>query len=387
LIERLKALLVKVISMTYRRAFDLPLHDGRAPRWLYERMVKLAKCVLAIVVDEYGPLGLLERIADPLWFQALACALGYDWDSSGTTTVTCAAIKEALREKELGVRACGGKGKASRLTPQEIVSVCKSYRMEDEVSSFVRISRLVAKIDTSAIQAGYQLYHHTFFIAEDGSWAVIQQGMRPLERFARRFHWLSTELKSFSEEPHKGIVGSVVHNRVLNLTDKESSEARRLCVDIAREGPEKVSRLLKTAVAKTRGPLDAWLQRQDVMDVEVYELPRFVNWLALERALQLSPSSFEELLLIEGMGPLTIRSLALIAELIFGAKLSWRDPVKYSFAFGGKDGVPHPVDVKRMDEAISFLEGAVDKSSVNWREKREALRRLASLAIRLPRST
>jgi hypothetical protein len=373
--------------MTYRRAFDLPLHDGRAPRWLYERMVRLAKCVLTIIVDEYGPSGLLERIADPLWFQALACALGYDWDSSGTTTVTCSAIKEALREKDLGVKACGGKGKASRLTPQEIVCVCKSYGMEDEASSFVRISRLVAKIDTSAIQAGYQLYHHTFFVAEDGSWAVIQQGMRPLERLARRFHWLSTELKSFSEEPHKGIVGSVVHSHVLNLTDRESSEARKLCIDVAKEGPERVKRLLKAAMTKIRGPLDAWLQRRDVVDVEVHKLPRFVNWLALERALELSPLSFEELLLIEGMGPLTIRGLALIAELIFGAKLSWRDPVKYSFAFGGKDGVPHPVDVKRMDEAIGFLEGAIDKSNVDWREKREALRRLATLAAMLPRST
>jgi hypothetical protein len=211
--------------------------------------------------------------------------------------------------------------------------------------------------------------------------------MRPLEGFARRFHWLSTELKSFSEEPHKGIVGSVVHSRVLNLTDRESSEARELCVDIAKEGPEKVRRLLKAATTKVRGPLDAWLQRRDVVDVEVYKLPRFVNWLALKQALQLSPSSFEGLLLIEGMGPQTIRSLALIAELIFGAKLSWRDPVRYSFAFGGKDGVPHPVDVKRMDEAIGFLEGAVDKSNVDWRERREALRRLAGLATRLPRST
>jgi len=373
--------------MVYRKAFDLPLHDGKAPKWLYERIARLAKCVLAIIVDEYGPSGLLEKIADPLWFQALACALGYDWDSSGTTTVTCSAIKRALMEKELGVRACGGKGKASRLTPQEIICVSKSYGMEDEASNFVRISRLVAKIDTSAIQAGYQLYHHTFFIAENGSWAVIQQGMRPVERFARRFHWLSTELKSFTEEPHKGIVGDVVHDHVLNLTDKESSEARRLCVDIAKEGPKKVGRLIKAATAKVRGPLDAWLQRQGVVDIEVYKLPRFVNWLALEQAYHFSPSSFEELLLIEGMGPLTIRSLALIAELIFGAKLSWKDPVKYSFAFGGKDGVPHPVDVNRMDEVIGFLEGAIDKSNIDWREKREALRRLASLAARLPRST
>lgn len=373
--------------MVQRKAFDLPLHNGRAPKWLYERMVKLAGCVLAIIVDEHGPRGLLERIADPLWFQALACALGYDWDSSGTTTVTCAAIKETLQKEDLGVRACGGKGRTSRLTPQEIVYACKFYDMEDLAHDLVKVSRLVAKVDTSAIQAGYQLYHHTFFIAEDGSWAVIQQGMRPEEKYARRFHWLSTELKSFCEEPHKGIVGSVVHDYVLNLTAKECGEARAICVEVAREGPQKVSKLIKAATAKVRGPLDQWLQRRDVVNIEVYELPRFVNWPALEKALQVSPSSFEGLLLIEGMGPLTIRSLALIADLIFGAKLSWRDPVKYSFAFGGKDGVPHPVDLKRMDQAISFLEEAVDKANVGWREKREALRRLAGLATRVHSSS
>ncbi|MDH5815642.1 MAG: DUF763 domain-containing protein [Candidatus Nezhaarchaeales archaeon] len=373
--------------MVCRKALDLPLHDGRAPRWLYERMVKLAGCVLAIIVDEHGPIGLLERIADPLWFQALACALGYDWDSSGTTTVTCAAIKEALQKRDLGVRACGGKGRTSRLTPQEIVSICKLYDMEERAQDLVKVSRLVAKVDTSAIQAGYQLYHHTFFIAEDGSWAVVQQGMRPEEMHARRFHWLSTELRSFCEEPHKGIVGDIVHSHVLNLVDKESREARAICVELAGEGPQKVSRLIKAATARARGPLDQWLQRHDVVDIEVYKLPKFVNWSALERAFQVKPTSFEELLLIEGMGPLTVRSLALIADLIFGAKLSWRDPVKYSFAFGGKDGVPHPVDLKRMDEAISFLEGAVDKANIDWKEKREALRRLAGLAMRIHNSS
>lgn len=362
-----------------RRAFDLPLHDGKAPRWLYERMVRLASCILAIIIDEYGPRGFLERVADPLWFQALACTLGYDWDSSGTTTVTCAAIKKALRNRELGVKACGGKGKTSRLTPQEIVEVCKLYDIEIYASSLVKASRLVAKIDTSAIQAGYQLYHHMFFIAEDGSWAVVQQGMR--EKYARRFHWLSTELNNFSEEPHSGIVGDTVHQSVLNLTDKESREARKLCVEVAKEGPERVKKLLRVAYTKIRGPLDQWLQREGTVNIDVYRLPQTVNWTALEEALRLSPSSFEELLLIDGMGPLTIRSLALIANLIFEAKLSWRDPVKYSFAFGGKDGIPHPVDVKRMDEAIGFLEAAVDKANVDWKEKREALRRLAGLLV------
>ena len=365
--------------MASRATIDLPLHDGRVPRWLYDRMVKLAECILAIIVDEYGPRGLLERIADPLWFHALSCTLGYDWDSSGTTTVTCAAIKEALQRREIGVKVCGGKGRTSRLTPQEIPAVCKLYDLESEAPKLVKISKLVAKIDTSAIQAGYQLYHHAFFIAEDGSWAVVQQGMRPEEKYARRFHWLSTEVKSFSEEPHKGIVGNVVHQNVLNLVDRESREAREVCVEVAREGPEKVKRLLKAALTKVKGPLDRWIQRQTAIAVEAYKLPRTVNWYALEQALQVSPSSFEELLLIEGMGPLTIRSLAFIADLIFGAKLSWRDPVRYAFAFGGKDGIPHPVDTKRMDEAIRFLAEAVDKANVKWREKREALRRLTGL--------
>ncbi len=365
--------------MASRATIDLPLHDGRVPRWLYDRMVKLAECILGIIVDEYGVKGLLERMADPLWFQAFACTLGYDWDSSGATTVTCAAIKEALSKRDLGVKACGGKGKASKLTLQEIPVVCKLYGFEDQAQSFIKISKLVAKVDTAAIQAGYQLYHHTFLIAEDGSWAVIQQGMRPEEGYARRFHWLSSEVKSFVEEPHKGIIGNVIHQNVLNLIDRESREARRICIELAGEGPERIKRLLRAALSRVKGPLDMWIQRQGAITIEAYKLPQKVNWQALEEALRIRPSSFEELLLIEGMGPLTIRSLALIADLIFGAKLSWRDPVKYAFAFGGKDGVPHPVDVKRMDEAIRFLMNAVDKAKVGWKEKREALRRLTGM--------
>lgn len=368
--------------MATRAAIDLPLHDGRAPRWLYNRMVRLAECILAIIVDEYGVRGLLARLADPLWFQALACCLGYDWDSSGTTTVTCAALKEALSKRELGVKACGGKGKASRRTIQEIPVVCRHYGFEDYSSKLVEASRLVAKVDTSAIQAGYQLYHHVMFICEDGSWAVVQQGMRVQDRYARRFHWLSTDMRSFVEEPHKGIVGDIVHSNVLNLVDKDSREARSLCVDLAREGSARVRRYLKELSRRVKGPLDKWISSATV-DVEVHQLPQNVNWEALERAVEVNPKGFEELLLIEGMGPLTIRGLALIAELIFGAKLSWRDPVRYSFAFGGKDGVPYPVNVKAMDEAIRFLSDAVDKAKVDSQEKLAALRRLGGMMKRV----
>ncbi|MDI9620030.1 MAG: DUF763 domain-containing protein [Candidatus Nezhaarchaeota archaeon] len=365
--------------MVKKAVIDLPLHEGKAPRWLYDRMVRLAEPIISMMADEHGPTGLLERISDPLWFQALSCALGYDWDSSGTTTVTCAALKKALSRVDVGVKACGGKGRASRLTVQEVPYVCELYGFECAAPSLIRVSRLVAKVDTAAVQAGYNLYHQTLFIAEDGSWSVVQQGMRADGGYARRFHWLSLDVRDFVEEPHKGIVGDAVHRNVLNLVDKDSREARRACVDIAVEGPERAKRLFREAFSKLKGPLDLWIDRQSTVEVEEHRIPRFVNWQALERALEVGASSFEELLLVEGMGPLTIRSLALIAELIFGAKLSWRDPVKYAFAFGGKDGVPHPVDVKRMEEAISFLSQAVEEARLDHGEKLAALRRLSKL--------
>ena len=312
----------------------LPLHGGRAPAWLFRRMKELAKPVLSSVVSEYGRRGLLERLADPHWFQALGCVLGYDWHSSGVTTVLTAALKEALQEEDLGVRIAGGKGKASLKTPQELSTIAEEFGLDP--SPLIRASRLSAKVDNSALQDGFDLYHHAFILTEEGEWAVVQQGMNPSLRMARRYHWLGSRVESFVVEPHHAII-SETRVKVLNLVARESEGVRRASLDLVKEGTARLKRLME--------------------EYRVLRMPRRIDWAALERAYQLSPSSYEELLEIRGMGKSALRALALLSELVYGERASVRDPAKYSFAFGGKDGVPFPVDVKLMDEVISYLRG------------------------------
>ncbi len=312
----------------------LPLHGGRAPAWLFSRMKELAKPILSSVVSEHGRRGLLERLADPRWFQALGCALGYDWHSSGVTTVLTAVLKEALQEEDLGVKVAGGKGRASLRTPQELSAIAEEFDLDP--SPLIRASRLSAKVDNSALQDGFDLYHHAFVVTEDGEWAVIQQGMNPSMRMARRYHWLGSGVRSFVVEPHSGIA-SEVRVRTLNLVAVESEGVRRASVDLVREGVARLRRLME--------------------EYRVLRMPRRLDWAALERAHQLDPSSFEELLEVRGVGRSALRALALLSELVYGERASVRDPARYSFAFGGKDGVPFPVDLKLMDEVISYLRG------------------------------
>ncbi len=322
---------------TMRRTGEahLPLHGGRAPAWLFKRMKELAKPLLSSITSEYGRRGLLERLSDPHWFQALGCVLGYDWHSSGVTTVLTAALKEALQELDIGVRVAGGKGRTSLRTPQELRSIAEEFDLDP--SPLIRASRLSAKVDNSALQDGFDLYHHAFIVTEDGDWAVIQQGMNPSLRMARRYHWLGTELSSFVVEPHRGIVSEAKARRVLNLVAEESEGVRRASLDLVREGTARLRRLMG--------------------EYRVLRMPRRIDWAALERAYQLDPSNYEELLEIRGIGKSALRALALLSELVYGEKASVRDPAKYSFAFGGKDGVPFPVDVRLMDEVISYLRG------------------------------
>ncbi|HDI73486.1 MAG TPA: DUF763 domain-containing protein [Candidatus Korarchaeota archaeon] len=322
----------------------LPLHGGKAPAWLFRRMKELAKPLLSAVVSEYGRRGLLERLSDPCWFQALGCALGYDWHSSGVTTVLTAALKEALEEAELGVRIAGGKGKTSLKTPEELGKIAQDFGLDPE--PLVRTSRLVAKVDNAALQDGYDLYHHSFILTEEGEWAVVQQGMDPRARMARRYHWLGSDLRSFVVEPHRGIVTEVPAKQVLNLVAVESEGARRVSLDLVREGPRRLRRLME--------------------EYRVLKMPRRIDWNALKRAYQLDPSNYEELLQIKGIGKAAVRALALLSELVYGEKVSVRDPAKYSFAFGGKDGVPFPVDLRLMDEVISYLRSSeLPKVKVN----------------------
>ncbi|MEM4700064.1 MAG: DUF763 domain-containing protein, partial [Candidatus Nezhaarchaeales archaeon] len=352
---------------------ELPLHTGGVPRWLLSRMRRLARAILAIMIEEEGPGGVLARLSDPLWFQALSCALGFDWNSSGTTTVTCAVVRGALEELGAGLRAVGGKGARARRVLEELEEVGEGVGLGAErVEELKRASRLAAKVDGAALQDGYELYHHTMVVSSDGRWAIIQQGMDLSDRTARRYHWLSAGLSSFVEEPHTGIVGDVARPAVIDLTSRDSRGCRSVCVDVACDGPSRARRLLAEAKRRLGGPLDAWLggAASARPHIPLYRLaPDSLNWEVLQRAYEARPRSFEELLLIKGVGPATVRALALIADLIYGEPPSWRDPIKFSFAFGGKDGVPRPVERGLMDRVIGHLEEVLSSAELERRER------------------
>ncbi|MEM2564728.1 MAG: DUF763 domain-containing protein [Candidatus Bathyarchaeia archaeon] len=360
---------------------ELPLHGGKAPQWLVERMIKLAKGISTIIIDEYGPETFLQRISDPYWFQAFGCVLGYDWHSSGLTTVVTGVLKTALKSENLGVAVCGGKGKASRETLSEIVRIGEVFNLStSKIESLQYASRMSAKVDNTAIQAGYPLYHHAFFVTEDGKWAVIQQGMNVNDRTARRYHWLSDNVESFVVEPHKAIVGDVKRPIALDMTARESEKCRKTSVDIAKERPERVARMLEMIRPACQRALQEWIPniptREKDYVMEFLRMPFTINWKALKRAYEIQPRNYEELLGVRGIGLSTIRGLALIAEIIYGDKPSWRDPVKYSFAYGGKDGVPYPVNRRAMDESIGILKEAIEKARLGDRERLEMLQKL-----------
>lgn len=352
---------------------ELPLHGGFAPPWLYRRMVALAEGILAALVEEFGRREFLRRISDPFWFQCLACVLGYDWHSSGTTTVTAAALKEACDRADVGVQAAGGKGRASRRAPKEIVEKGSELGLATEtLRRLERASRLAAKVDSAALQDGYDLYHHSVFLTEDGDWAVVQQGMNDASGFARRYHWLGEAVQSFVEVPHSAILGAR-ERTVLDLTATESRGARATSLDLVREGPNHLRSLLVYVPQQAQTTLDRWSHRE----TPLLRFPNRVDWDAMRRAYEFQPSQYEDLLLVRGMGPATVRALALIADLVYGEPTSWRDPVKYSFALGGKDGVPYPVDRSAMDDCIEILRQGVQTSPSADAEKRAALSRLA----------
>lgn len=360
----------------------LPLHYGKAPRWLVVRMQKLAKEIVTIIVDEYGSGEFLKRFSDPFWFQALGCVLGYDWHSSGVTTVVTGVLKQAVVPQEHGLAVCGGKGKVSRQTPLEIVRLGEEFGFSDaKIGNLRYASKMSAKVDNAAIQAGYQLYHHTFLVDEEGKWTVVQQGMCPQDRTARRYHWLSENVKNFVVEPHNAIVGEAKREIALDMTARESERCRKASVDLACEPPKKIIRLIMSVRPAFQKSLEDWLPKTaqtpwKKYPVDVLSMPANINWKALQQVYDFKPRDYEELLGFKGVGAATVRGLALIAELIYGEKPSWKDPVKYSFAYGGKDGVPYPVDRKAMDESLQILKRAVEDAKVGDTEKLKALNRL-----------
>jgi uncharacterized protein len=320
-------------------------------------MVRLSRAVLWHMTGEYEPEEVLRRLSDPFWFQALGCVLGFDWHSSGVTTTTTGALKEAVRgsEASFGLWVAGGKGRTSRLTPAEITAACDVTGADGE--ALVRASKLAAKVDNTAVQSGHQLYHHAFFLTAKGSWAVVQQGMRAEDRTARRFHWLGEQVESFVEEPHAAVCADRRGEEVLNLVAAESRDARSAIVELSRlELPERHRLIAAVDVAP---------RHLEKVLVQTYERP---------------PEDFESLLGVPGLGPKTLRALALVAELVYGTPASTRDPARFAFAHGGKDGTPFPVDRKTYDQTIETMNAALAAPEVDRRERVDALRRLSRLA-------
>jgi uncharacterized protein len=359
----------------------LPLHGGKAPSWLTGRMRGLARQIADIMIDEYGTAKFIERLSDPYWFQALGCVLAYDWHSSGVTTVVTGVLKTVLTAEDHGVVVCGGKGKTSRKTPGDIQTAGEHWDFsQDVIDDLTYTSRMTAKVDNTAIQAGYQLYHHAFLLTEDEKWAVIQQGMSDEERSARRYHWLSSNTLSFVEEPQNAVACNIKRAKALNMVAKESESARRASVDLAKEPTKKLYNLIQsTARPHNQASLQTWLPETDgpwIQTQTTLNMPRNINWDTLSRIYEFQPSNYEELLAVKGVGPATVRGLALVAELVYGEEPSWQDPVKFSFAYGGKDGVPFPVDRRAMDESIGILKKAVEESRVGEGEKLRSLQNL-----------
>jgi hypothetical protein len=330
-------------------------------------MCQLAREITIVTVTEFGTEEMLRRLSDPFWFQAFGCVLGYDWHSSGVTTTVCGALKEGMRglERELGLFVAGGKGRTSRKTPAEIENT--GHLLKVNPSSLVYASRMSAKVDNSALQDGYQLYHHSFFFTKEGSWAVIQQGMNEVNRYARRYHWLGEKVVDFVCEPEAAIC-SQSRGEALNLVAPESAKAREAITQVAaEEKPDKI-------VAQLNKLKTLNLPQRPYISLEDIHPDRLGKIFLI--AYEHKPENFESLLALEGIGPKTLRALSLISELVYDTPVSLRDPASYSFAHGGKDGYPYPVDRKTYDSSIQFLAQAVDKTKIGDKEKLEAFRRL-----------
>jgi hypothetical protein len=347
-------------------------------------MTKLAKEIVTILVDEYGQEVFLQRISDPYWFQALGCVLGYDWHSSGVTTVLTGVLKSAISPEEHGMTVCGGKGAASTKAPLEIGEAGEKFNLAtDAIAKLQYASKMSAKVDNTAIQAGYPLYHHAFFLTATGKWAVVQQGMNTTDRTARRYHWLSDHVTEFVAEPHNAIVGDTRRDIALDMTAKRSEACRKTSVDIAQEPPKKIVNALQSLRPTYQQSLQKWMPETSAKEYakSVLVMPRTINWKTLTRMYELKPKNYEELLSIRGVGPSTIHGIALISELIYGQPPSWKDPVRYSFAYGGKDGVPFPVDRKAMDESVQILRTAVENARIGDKERLSSLQRLRKYTL------
>jgi len=359
----------------------VPLDYGRCPRWLFERMKRLSRGIMLAICEEFGPEEILKRLSDPIWFQSFGCIIGFDWNSSGLTTTTLGALKVGIFDiqDQLGIYVCGGK-RESRKTPEEIEAYAISRGFPFS-SQLIYASKMAAKVDSSLIQnteSPFQLYQHNFIFSKSGNWCVVEQGMAPEIQKARRYHWLSSTLKNFIEKPHSGIASDLKSNP-LNLTAEESDKNREISTELVREEPKTFLRdldLIQTKKSKN-------LTLMELKNVEFHWHPVVQEKFDLKRlrktvffANQQKPQTFEELLSLKGIGPKTIRALSLVSELIYGAKPSYEDPARYSFAVGGKDGTPFYVERGVYDKLLNVIEKGIRKSSVSIKEKIEAQKRL-----------
>ena len=390
---------------------DLPLHTGTVPKWLADRMMRLGPLIIEALVLKYGKKEVLIRLSDPLWFQSLGAVLGMDWHSSGITTSVMYALKRGLnrRAKELGIVVCGGRGKYSRRTPEELQILADMTGMDG--NKLINCSKLAAKVDGTALQDGFQLYQHNFILSDQGDWTVVQQGMNVSEKKARRYHWSSEKLRSFVENPHTGVTGEN-QGLILNLTDINASSTRSKILSLTQENPDRIIREVKKMggseslqlelfddAEKNKNPpsnqnniSNEWQKTQILIKndrnlvmpshheirAEDVDLKRLGAVLAT--AYESENTDFESLLLTPGLGPRTLQSLTLVSEVIYGTPSRFTDPARFSFAHGGKDGHPFPVTTKIYDESIRILGESIEESKMGYSEKSECLYRLEKTA-------
>jgi len=373
------------------------LDYGKCPKWLFDKIVKLGREMVRILVDEYGPDEFIRRMADPLWFQSLGTVLAFDWNASGLTTVLTASLKEAIKyqEKDLGIFICGGKGGTSRKTPDQITKWGRLLNFpEENTENLVYNSKMSAKVDSSLVQDDYTLYHHTFLFSKSGAWTVVQQGMNTKKKSARRYHWHSENVEDLVVEPHEGIISdSITRNIKLNMTSKKSGDNKDLSLDlvnssykeimkditILRKHSSNFSKMIKVGYKGDQYTLAELANREfkhHPVEGENFSKSKYLERI-LSKVLDKKPKTYEELVAIKGVGPKTIRALALVSEVIYGADASREDPARYSFAHGGKDMTPFPIDRRTYDHTINMLKQAVLRSRINSSEKNKVFKRLS----------
>ena len=354
---------------------NLPLHGGRVPAWLGKRMTALGRVIVEALVHEYGRDEFLRRLSHPFWFQSFGAVMGMDWHSSGITTSVMGALKRGLApiEDELGLYICGGRGKHSRKTPAELIALGERSGLDGH--ALTRISKLVAKIDSAAVQDGFQLYLHSFIVTADGKWCVVQQGMDTSRKEARRYHWLSSAVTSFVDDPHSAIDGPN-QGEIINLADYRANKNRQTQLDLIAQGPDAILHCLEHEVV----PRLVMPAHHDVRAKDL--IPRRLHG-ALAAAAERGPKDFEDLLLTPGLGARTVQALALVAEVIHGQPARFSDPARFSMAHGGKDGHPFPVPLKVFDQSISVLRHAVERAKLDNADRLAALKNLHQAAIEL----